>query len=257
MTVPRSPRPTRDQAPHQARNICGSLLRESGFVFGALHAGQTLPAVREAALSGTLFRQRSYQARRRFWHAVHGRYLTSSPEWIIAELVDVVGSAPASPDALGLLYIHFVIRDRLTLDIVKGPLWSAWSSGRLAVDQSLLRMWMDGVAPEFYGRLTEGTQRKLATSILTGLRDFGVLQGLQKKAIVRPVVTPRVFAHLLRILADEGQRGSAIVDDPTWRILLLSRDEVVGHLAALAQQKVIRFERAGSTVVLELPWGTP
>lgn len=248
---------TRDTLQPQARNICGSLVTESGLLLGALHAGQPVSAVREAALSGALFRQRSFQARRRFWHALNTRYLSSSPEWVIAELVEVVGTAPVSPEALGLLYIHFVLRDRLTLDVVTGPLWEAWSSGNLGVNPHQMRTWMEAVAPAFYAGLTEGTQRKLATSILSGLRDFGALRGIQKKTIVRPVITSRVFAHLLRILVEEGQRGRAVLDDPTWRIFFLTGDDVAGHLAALAQQNTVRFERAGSTVVLETPWGTP
>lgn len=247
---------SRDAEPPQGRNICGSLLKESGLVFRAMHDGQTPAEIREAALSGALFRQRSYQARRRFWHTVNSRYLACSPDWVISELVDVVGAAPTSPDAVGLLYIHFVLRDRLTLDLVTGPLWEAWCSGDGVVNQHRMRTWIETVAPDFYGALAEGTQGKLATSILSGLRDYGLFRGIQAKTIVRPVVSGRVFAHLLRILVEEGQRGRAVLEDRTWRIFLFTPDDVAGHLAVLAQQRAVRFERAGSTVVLETAWGS-
>jgi hypothetical protein len=245
----------RDVETAKARNICGALLVESGLVFGALHDGRSATEVRDAALSGSLFRQRSWQARRRFWHALNARYLGSSPPWVISDLVETVGTAPTSGEAIGLLYIHFVLRDRLTLDIVTGPLWDAWTSGRLAVTAHEMGSWIEAVARDFFGGLTEGSRKKLATSILSGLRDYGLLRGAQAKTICKPVVASCVVSHLLRILIEEGQRGRSVLEDPAWRMFLLTPDEVAGHLASLAQERVVRFERAGSTVVLETPWG--
>lgn len=245
----------RDMAPAQARSICGALVPESRLVFRALKAGTPLDAVRTAALDGTLFRQPSYQARRRFWHGVHARYLAHGVAWVVSELTETVGQDDPSPEALGLLYLHFVVRDRLTQDLVAGPIWTAWQAGNHALSRHTMMNMMEQVAPDFYAGLTEGTRHKLATSLLSALRDYGVCKGVQTKRLVQPVVPIQVVAHLLRLLVEEGKAGSDILDDPTWRAFLMTPDDVAAKLSELALSRLIRFERAGATIILETPWG--
>ena len=102
-------------------------------------------------------------------------------------------------------------------------------------------------------RWTESTRIKLAGSILTALRDFGVLEGQQKKFLVRPSLPLSTAEALLRMLVAEGCRGRQVLQDPAWRLFLLTEPEVAQSLAKFAQQGTIRFEKAGATVVLETP----
>lgn len=245
----------RDMEPAQARNICAALVPESRLVFRALKDGGTIAEVRAAALDGTLFRQRSYLARRRFWHAIHSRYLGHGVDWVIQELIEVVGTEELSAEGLGLLYMHFVLRDHLTQDLLTGPIWSAWLSGQLALDRHEILGLVEQVAPDFFASLTEGTRNKLGSSLLSAFRDYGLCRGVQTKHLVRPPTPPRVVAHVLRVLVEEGHAGMDVVTDPTWRAFLLSPDDVAARLSELAQARFIRFERAGGTVVLETPWG--
>jgi BrxA len=60
----------------------------------------------------------------------------------------------------------------------------------------------------------ESTRTKLVQSILARLRDFGVLRGIQRKRIHRPVVSPEAVFHLLRVLLAEGHSGRAVLDAP-------------------------------------------
>lgn len=246
----------RDRQPYQGRNICGPLVAESNLIFGALHAGRPLGEVRAAALSGELLRQPSYQARRRFWHALHGRYITHRVTWVIEDLVATVGAHPGSPEAIGLLYLHFVLRDRLTFDVFTGPVWDSWQEGQRTLARHDMLGFIERVAPEMNATWSQSSRIKLATSLLTALRDYGVARGIQTKVLQRPVVPSQVVLHLLRILIEEGSRGAELLADRTWRLFLMTPEDVAGQLLTLAQGRVIHFERAGSTVVLETPWGT-
>ena len=107
-------------------------------------------------------------------------------------------------------------------------------------------------------RWSESTRIKLAGSILTALRDFGVLEGRQKKSIARPPLPDLTAEVLLRILTAEGMRGREVIEALTWRLFLRSESEVAAILSKLAQAGHIRFEKVGATVVLDTPteWET-
>lgn len=243
-----------DEGPYQMSNICGALVPESLLVLGAIAAGASLEDVRERALNGSLFNQRSWQTRRRYWHAVHARYLRHGIPWIVADLGRVAARGPHDPTALGLLYLHFALRDRLTRDWILGPVGDRWRAGQDRLTREDVLADLAGLLAHAEVRWTEGSLKKLATSLLSALRDFGLARGVQVKHLQSPMLSRGVSAHLLRILVEQGIRGASLIEHPMWRLFLRAPDDVAGELAALALDGVIRFERAGSTVVLETPW---
>jgi hypothetical protein len=246
--------PLVDEGAYQMSNICGALVPESLLVLGAVAGGASVEDVRERALNGSLFNQRSWQTRRRYWHAIHARYLTDGIPWIVGDFARVAKRGPHDPTALGLLYLHFSLRDRLTRDWILGPVWDRWTAGQHRLTREDVLADLAGLLVHAGVRWTEGSRKKLATSLLSALRDFGLARGVQVKHLQRPMLSREVSAHLLQILVEQGIRGASLIEHPTWRLFLRTPDEVAGELAALALDGVIRFERAGSTVVLETPW---
>ena len=102
-------------------------------------------------------------------------------------------------------------------------------------------------------RWRESTRTKLAGNVLSALRDFGVLTGVQRKKLHQPVVTSDVVLHLCRLLDAEGLRGRALLEARGWRLFLWDIQVTSEALTRLAQRGDIRFERSGRTVVLEVP----
>lgn len=243
-----------DESPYQMSNICGALVPESLAVLSAVGAGTPVSEVRERALGGGLFKQRSWQARRRFWHAVHPRYFGHGVQWVIDDLASAAKLGPHDPTALGLLYLHFALRDHLTLDWIIGPVWARWSSGQVRLTRDDVRADLAVLLEEHDIRWTESSRDKHATSLLSALRDYGLARGVVVKHLQRPVLTRAVSTHLTRILVERGVRGASLVEHPYWRLYFRTPDDVASELLALSMDRVIRFERAGSTVVLETPW---
>jgi hypothetical protein len=66
-------------------------------------------------------------------------------------------------------------------------------------------------------------------------------------------VLPAVALHLVRLLHREGLRGKALLDAADWRLFLWESADVTNSLSALAQLGELRFERSGSTVMLDVP----
>ena len=154
-----------------------------------------------------------------------------------------------------MVYLLYCLRDHLSFDFITRWIWPRWNVGQTLVSPEDLLDYLDQASetqPQI-SRWSESSRRKLSTSILTALRDFGLLKGVQKKEVVKPALPPATAETVVHLLTVEGRRGTEVLKDPIWRLFLLSSNEVAHTLLQLAQEKHIRFEKAGDTVVLETP----
>ena len=246
----------RDDSPYSARNSSkGALLDEAGRVFSALANGQSVEEIREQVLRGRLLSQRSSENRKRIWTSIQQRYIVEDADWLTSLLANECAAGPHSHEFNSLLYLLYAVRDRLTFNFVADVLWPKGYQGRPVVSRDDVLDLLNQAAPaeSQIERWTESTRIKLAGSVLTALRDFGLLEGKQKKFLVRPTLPLTTAEALLRILITEGCRGREVLQDTTWRLFLLTEAEVASTLAKLSQGGRIRFEKAGATVVLETP----
>lgn len=247
--------PIRDAGPYSARNTSkGALIAEAGRVIEGLQSGLSLDELHDSALNGLLFSQRARNTRKRIWALLHYRYL-AQPEWVLSHLQVAYGKGPKNPEFISALYLHYALRDRLTYDFVTEILWDRWVKHQHAVSREDVLSLLDQVAesqPQIR-RWSEHSRTKLARSILTALRDFGLLTGKQQKKIVQPLLPLATAEHLLRILTLEGICGAEVLRDPTWRLFLCREQDVADLLTRAAQNGHIRFERVGQTVVLATP----
>ena len=246
----------RDVGPYSTRNLAkGACITDAASVFAALRSGLTVAQLRDGAYSGKLLSQRGRASRKRVWASLNQRYFVHGVAWVIAALSDAFAKGQQSPEFISLLYLHYAVRDRLTFDFVTQVLWDRGYANRPVIQRTDVLDLLDQAATEQpqISRWTEISRRKLANSILTALRDFGILQGIRNKVLVRPFLPLETAEHLLRILIAEGRRGRQVLEDTTWRLFMLSPEDVAGVLAKLAQDGRIRFEKAGRTVVLETP----
>lgn len=245
----------RDLGPYSGRNSSkGALIPEVEKVVAALNGGVPLHDIRQRALDGDVFTQRARSTRQRIWWAIHHLYLTQ-PGWGFDDMGSAYSRGPQSREFLSLLYLHYALQDRLTFDFVTQVLYERWQTQQLAVVPEDLRSFMDQAVetqPQI-ATWAETTRSGLASHILAALRDFGVLEGQQKKTLVQPILPLPTARHLLRILIEEGRRGAEVLHDRTWRLFFLSENDVAHTLSRLAQERVIHFERVGDTVVLQTP----
>ena len=246
----------RDAGPYSTRNLAkGASIADAAQVFAALRDGLSVEQVRDSAREGKVLSQRGRSSRDRIWASLHHRYLTHRIPWIISALAGSLSHGEQSPEFVSMLYLHYALRDRLTFDFVTEVLWHKGYASRPVVQRTDLVDLLDQASAEQpqIARWAEKSRLKVANSILTALRDFGVLEGTRNKTIVRPMLPLDTAEHLLRILVIEGSRGRQVLEDPTWRLFMLGLQDVAGTLGKLAQAGRIRFEKVGRTVVLETP----
>lgn len=246
----------RDLGPYSARNTSkGALLEESYQIVGALASGLPPEQVREQAHQGQILRQKARLSRTTIWERVHFRLLTHGFRWVIEALKRARALGRHSPEFISMVYLLYCLRDHLTFDFITRWIWPRWNAGQTFISPEDLLDYLDQASetqPQIR-RWSESSRRRLSTSILAALRDYGLLKGVQKKEVVKPAFPLATAETVVRLLTAEGRRGAEVLEDPTWRLFLLSPSEVAHTLLQLAQERRIRFEKAGDTVVLETP----
>ncbi|MBN1937023.1 MAG: DUF1819 family protein [Anaerolineae bacterium] len=249
------PCPYRDIGFYSARNSSkGALIPEIGSVIAGLCGGFLLNELHTRALNGELFSQHARSTRRRIWSAIQHMYL-SQPAWGLADLQTAYENGPLSREFVSLLYLHYALRDRLTFDFVTQVLWERWQTQQINVGPQDIHALLDRASesqPQIR-RWTESTRTRLVRHILAALRDLGLLEGIYKKTLGQPILPLPTAEHLLRILIAEGLRGGEVLRDPSWRLFFCTENDVAHLLSQLAQERRIRFERVGGTVVLQVP----
>ena len=249
----------RESDAYRGRNTSmGALIDEADRVFGALADGTPREEVKARCYEGRLLRQRTEKSRRRIWASIQHRYFAHEVAWAIEALVEAKRCDRKA--FVDLLYLHYCLRDKLAFDVVAKLIWAPLSNHSGGVERgsiapSDVRHLLDDASAEqpHIARWSESTRAKLANSVLTALRDFGALEGKNRKQVVRRSLSNFAAEHLVRLLVSEGQRGRSLINDPTWHLFLMTQRDVSVKLATLASEKRLRFEKSGSTVVLETP----
>jgi len=121
---------------------------------------------------------------------------------VIASLTALSSRGADDPVLRGALYFHFCMADRLTFDIATDLLWNLQQQGRDIINVVEVEAYIRaGIAahPEvdsWSGR----TLKKLASSVLSGLRDFGRLAGGSKKRLVQPPLADNLLVYVCKFL---------------------------------------------------------
>jgi hypothetical protein len=207
-------------------------------------------AIREKDLLG----KRTREARRTYWRLLSWRFLTPPDSAVVNALAALLCLGADDPVLRGALYFHFCLADRLTFDVATDLLWTLQHQGRGIINAAEVESYIRaGIAvhPEV-ATWSGKTLKKLASSVLSALRDFGRLAGGAKKRIVQPPLADELLVYVCKFLAAEGRSAKGILAAPDFRLWGLTRQEVGARLAKLSQSGLLRFEWSGDIAVLDL-----
>lgn len=245
----------RDQTAVSSRNTStGALLYEAFALFNSLNEINP-ESIKEAIISENRLHKNSYEMRRKAWLAVNHRYLAVAPQWVGPALIQAAAAGNQSPEFVSLAYLYFAFRTRLTFLFVTRFIWKQWQAGVTHLTHRDAMRFIYELAEEEEAQVQawhEATKKKMASTLLSSLRDFGVLKGAQTRYIQRPSIALPTAYHLLCVLWSEGKSGLEIVSDPAWRLFLWREADVSQALTQLDQLGAVRFEKSGQTVVLHL-----
>ena len=232
----------------------GPLIDESYLILQAYKKIESIRDFRDEVVHGQILPHTSYHTRRTIWNHIFKRYLKHGNEWIIQSLKESANAGKNSVDFLSLQYLYYVLRDRFTFMFVTERLWSIWDSKTISIGSEDVRGYLEEISEDFIEvtHWRESTKRKLSQNIVGSLAAFGLLKGKTRKTIQQPSISDEVVFHLLCILWDEGFRGKQIIEAHDWRMFLFTESKISYALNKLSMLGWIRFEKSGSTVMIEL-----
>ncbi|MCZ7570458.1 MAG: DUF1819 family protein [Ardenticatenaceae bacterium] len=186
--------------------------------------------------------QRSRETRRTIVEFVQRRLLRwNPPPWVLDDLIAF--ARDRNPDALrAALLVHVPRQDTLLYSLVQRVIVPRlYRSEREIVRADVQRFLDEEQArhPEIT-TWTHATRQKLASNLLTILRDYGLLRGTARKQIAEPIVPPEVVRHLVRLLREEGVTPEELIHHPDWQLWLWDAGRVRAALQALATGESIQ-----------------
>ncbi len=232
----------------------GALLLESVKCLQFLAEGYSVDELQRAIREKDLLGKRTREARRRYWSLISWRYLTPSESAVVRALAALSCRGADDPVLRGALYFHFCLADRLTFEVATDFLWELQQRGRDILNAAEVEAYIRAGAathPEVDG-WSSRTLSKLASSVLSALRDFGRLAGGAKKHMVQPPMPDELLVYLCKFLAAEGKTARGILDAPDFRLWGRTPQEVGVRLATLSQSGTLRFEWSRDIAVLDL-----
>jgi hypothetical protein len=245
----------REIARWSARNSSkGALLLESVKSLQFLAAGHSLAELQRAIQEQDLLGKRTWEARRRYWSLISWRYLTPPDSAVVSALAALSSRGADDPMLRGALYFHFCLADRLTFEVATDFRWPLQQQGRVGTSAAEVEAYIRaGTAthPEVQN-WSSRTLTKLASSILSALRDFGRLAGGVKKRLVQPPLPDDLFVYVCKFLAAVGKTAREILGTPDFRLGGHMSQEVGARLAQLHQRGGLRFEWGGDIALLDL-----
>lgn len=181
------------------------------------------------------------------------RYLTEDE--VVKALVALVQDRFSKSSLDRILYFHAARSDSLLHDVVIEILGPMQASGIVDIDsaaiQRRLSEWVKkGLTAKEW---SQATTIRVSRSVLTALRDFGVLQGAVNKRIAPAYMPVTAFAYIAFYLKQHQPSGAKLLEHPDWRLFFLNPELVERFLLEANQHDLLEYHAAGSVTRLTFP----
>ena len=225
-----------------------SLLRESLLVMGELAADVSLEGIKERILEHNLLLKRALATRKRTWGTIQTRYISGRDPQEIRTIARMVTSPLPERDRHLVLFYELAMALPLVYDLTVDMLYSLYQDGRHSVGKEDVFKWFDQAQSQGHdeiGQWSPQTRDKVASNYLTVARDFGLLEGTQRKTFARPYVPLPTFVYVVYRLKDSGQPVKAIVTSNDYKLFLMDQRDVFLLFDEATRAGYLAFQQAG------------
>ncbi len=229
----------------------GALLDDMRLLVRAWQPGCDPDRVDVADLASLLGKPTRSRARDTFRRAFVPRFVTGHPRdaW---RLVRALEDRDVSLEVLRPVYYWITARNEPVLhDFVRTELraWSVQPEKRITTND--VTAWLGTQLSKQGKSWSESVTTKVARSMLTTLRDFGILEGAAIKKIAPVYLPVESFAYVAFALHDAGATGAAMVNHPDWALFLLSTPAVEQMFLEADRHGLLRYQAAGRIVRID------
>ena len=231
----------------------GALLDETLAVLQQIDRGHSLDQVRTMIMDHDLLAKTTMSTRQSVWDHVHARYLTDEDHARV--LARMVVHAPDRQTERLVLFYELCRSSSILRDTTIYCVYPRYAAGYSSIDKTDIQGYFDDIAvahPELTAWSPQ-TRDKVVSNILTILRDFGLLEGSQRKQFSRLYVPLPAFVYVLYRLAEDGlTTPQEILDVEDWRLFFLEPADVVTLLDETTAAGHCTFKHRGDIYSLDL-----
>jgi len=204
-----------------------------------------------------LLSKTTMSTRQSVWKHIHTRYLTDGD--LTRVLARMVVHAPDHQTERLVLFYELCRSLPVVRDATIGYVYPRYAAGYSGIDKADIQDYFDDIAVE-HPELTAWspqTRDKVVSNILTILRDFGLLEGSQRKQFSRLYVPLPTFVYALYRLAQDGlTTPQEILDIEDWRLFFLEPADVVTLLDEATVAGHCTFKHRGDIYSLDLHYSS-
>jgi hypothetical protein len=176
------------------------------------------------------------------------RHIPDKEEYQETPLMKVVAKDPRSDVTDWCLYYEFA-QDPFIKLVTQEFLYPEFERGTLAVQAVDVVTFIESIQ-ENYADLrdrSESTINEAATKYLTSLRNFGLLEGSQRKEFAVTYVPDETIAYVVYRLFDQGAKSaSEVIGHDDWKLFLMSESDAQRRVRDISPTYVT-YEKRGST----------
>ena len=231
----------------------GALLNETVAVLRQIDDGRSIDQVRAMVMDHDLLSKITILTRGSVWDQIHARYLSDGEHACV--LARMVVHAPDRQTGRLVLFYEFCRSCPILHDTTIHCLYPRYAAGYSGIDKTHIHKHFDDIATE-HPELMEWspqTRNKVASNILTIVRDFGLLEGTQRKQFSHLYVPLPAFVYVLyRLAGDELTTPREILESEEWRLFLLESADVMILLDEATKAAHCVFKHRGDVQTLDL-----
>jgi hypothetical protein len=188
--------------------------------------------------------------------AFRQRYLAEEP--VAISLTRLVKAKYPADKLDRILYFHAARSDPLLHDFVVEILWPKYLSG---VQHVLVRDAEEWIQEKITNGCTRGpwsenTRVRAARELMSTLRDFGVLQGLNYKRLSPAYLPVEAFSYIAFYLSRLQPSGKRLLEDQEWLLFFLDQQVVERLFMEAHQLHLLEYHAAGSVIRIDFPSDT-
>jgi len=231
----------------------GALLDETLAVLQQIDRGHSPDQVRAMVMDQDLLGKMTVRTREAVWKNIHARYLRHGDRARV--LARMVVHAPDRQTQRLVLFYELCRSTPVLRDTTIYCVYPRYAAGFSGIDKADIQRYFDQITPE-HPELSEWspqTRDKVVSNILTILRDFGLLEGSQRKQFARLYVPLPAFVYVLYRLAGDGlTTPQELLGVEDWRLFFLEPADVVTLLDEATTAGHCTFKHQGDVYTLDL-----
>lgn len=233
----------------------GAYIAETKTILRTYADCQSYDQLKRHVLQENIINKDTDEYRTNILREVSRRYIPSTDTYQETPLIRTLTSDVRTDVVDWCLYYEFAQDPFISL-LTREFLFPEFEAGTLSVDSEDVVAFIYSVQDEYSGLRdrSDSTIKEAATKYLSALRNFGLLEGTQRKEFAVTYTPDEAVAYVVYRLFEDGVTSARdIIDHDGWELLLMDESEVQRRVADISPEYVT-YEKRGSTERLELAY---